>query len=140
MDIWHDLHRHAVFGSHKWRLNSSTMKLLMKKVPLEALGYGLRGFFDAEGSCFISPTRKNSATVSASSVNYRGLRQVSRLLVRLGIRHNFWRNYRNTINMSRRVGLEDFQKRVGFSIGRKREKLERAVKGSRSGTPCGHQI
>ena len=124
VDIWRDLHRYAVFGSRKWRLNPWSMRLLMKSVPLRVLGYGLRGFFDADGSFSRDPLHKASGRVTAVSVNYHGLRQISRLLSRLGIRHSFYKNYRNTIAMCARASLETYLQRIGFSIRRKRESLE----------------
>jgi len=107
------------------------MRLLMSGVPLQALGYGLRGFFDADGCFFQEPLRKASGTVTAVSVNYHGLRQISRLLSRLGIRHSFYRKYRNTIAIYARASLETYLQRVGFSIRRKRESLEKTIQAAK---------
>jgi LAGLIDADG-like domain len=131
VDIWRDLHRYAVFGSHKWRLKPWLMRCLMKRVALRVLGYGLRGFFDAEGSFRSGSKRKTSGTVTAGSVNYRGLKQISRLLERLGIRHRFYKNYRNAVSISGRASLETYLELVGFGIRRKRKSLEMTVKAAK---------
>jgi len=128
VDIWRDLHRYAVFGSRKWRLNPWLMRLLMNRVPLRTLGYGLRGFFDAEGSFFRHPIYKASGRLTVTSVNYHGLKQISRLLTRLGIRHSFYKKYRNTIGVYARASLETYLQRIGFSIRRKRERLELTIR------------
>ena len=127
VDIWCDLHRYAVFGSRKWRLKPWLMRFLMKRVPLRVLGYGLRGFFDAEGSFVSRSKRKTSGTVNAGSVNYRGLKQISHLLERLGISHRFHKQYVNTVSISGRANLETYLELVGFGIQRKREGLEMTV-------------
>ena len=131
VDIWQDLHRYAVFGSRKWRLKPGVMRFLMKRVPLRVLGYGVRGFFDAEGSFFRHPNRKASGRVTASSVNYHGLKQISRLLARLGIRHSFYRKYRNTIAIHAQDSLESYLERVGFGIRRKMEGLEMTIEAAK---------
>ena len=127
VDIWRDLHRYAVFGSRKWRLKPRVMRFLMKRVPLRVLGYGMRGFFDAEGAFFRQPNRKASGRVTVSSVNYHGLKQISRLLARLGVRHSFYKKYRNTIAIYAQASLEAYLKRVGFGIRRKMERLEMTI-------------
>jgi len=127
VDIWRDLHRYAVFGSRKWRLKPGVMRFLMKRVPLQVLGYGMRGFFDADGSFSRNPNCKASGVVRASSVNYHGLKQILRLLARLGIRHSFYSKYRNTIAIYAQASLEAYLERVGFGIRRKMEKLEMTI-------------
>ena len=97
-------------------------------VPLRTLGYGLRGFFDAEGSFFRHPIYKASGRLTVTSVNYHGLKQISRLLTRLGIRHSFYKKYRNTIGVYARASLETYLQRIGFSIRRKRERLELTIR------------
>jgi LAGLIDADG-like domain len=132
VDIWRDLHRFAVFGSHKWRLKRGLMRFLTRRIRLRVLGYGLRGFFDAEGS-FSHSLHKTSGRVVASSVNYRGLKQISRLLERLRIRHRFHRGYRNTVSIVGRASLEAYLELIGFSIRRKMERLEMTVGTMRGG-------
>src|SRR5207249_12170124 len=51
LDIWNYLHRYAFFGTRSWGLRRSVLKhLLSNKVSRTVVGYGLRGFFDADGS------------------------------------------------------------------------------------------
>ncbi len=123
VDVWRDLHKHAVFGRRCWRLRGRTMRLLLSRTRKSVLGFGLRGFFDAEGSVKYQRDRA-VRQVAVYSVNFPGLRQVSRLLERLGIRH---RLYANTISIMGRGNLEAFQKTIGFSIKRKNEALNNMI-------------
>lgn len=124
LDIWRDLHRYACFGRYNWRLSAKTFRhFLSRKVDLETLGYGLRGFFDAEGSVKYQ-IKRAARQVSVASVNHEGLLQISMLLQRLGIGHSL---YRDSIAIFGRANLENFQRRVGFLIPRKNEALKSMI-------------
>jgi len=83
------------------------------------IGQGLKGFFDADGSVKYE-VKRASRQVSVSSVNPIGLNQVSLLLRKMGLPHNV---YEDSIAIFGRRNLVDYQRKVGFSIGRKNEAL-----------------
>jgi intein/homing endonuclease len=115
----------------KWRLKPRLMRFLTRRIPRHVLGYGLRGFFDAEAS-FKQSLRKTSGSVVATSVNFRGLKQISQLLERLGIRHSFHKQYRNTVSITGLGNLEVYLDLIGFGIRRKTERLEMTVRAMRA--------
>lgn len=124
LDIWRDLHRYATFGRKCWRLSDEMLRhLLSNNVPSRLVGYGLRGFFDAEGSVKYQRDRA-ARQITAYSINYAGLGQVSRVLQKLAIKHSL---YKNSIAIFGRPNLESFQKLIGFSIRRKNEALNNMI-------------
>lgn len=123
-DVWRDLHRYAIFGRRNWKLSNRALRhLFSRKVAIRKLGYGLKGFFDAEGSVKYQ-RRRASRQVTVSSVNSAGLSQISSLLRKLGIQHGI---YGDTISIFGRSNLENFQTNVGFSIPRKNEALKSMI-------------
>jgi len=124
LDIWNDLHRFASFGTRLWGLRRVALKLLLSnKVSPTVVGYGLKGFFDADGSVKYQ-VKRASRQVTVSSVNPEGLEQISTLLDKVGIRHS---NYSDTIAIFGRQNLLDYQRIIGFGIARKNEALNNMI-------------
>jgi len=120
VDIWNDLHRYAIFGTRAWKFHDSTFQHLMSnKVSSSTLGQGLKGYFDADGSVKYQ-VKRASRQVNVSSVNPIGLNQVSLLLRKMGLPHGV---YEESIAIFGRRNLVDYQRKIGFSIGRKNEAL-----------------
>lgn len=124
VDIWKDLHQYASFGTRSWKFNKTAMNQLMSnKTSFDSIAYGVRGFFDADGSVKYD-VKRAARQVTVSSVNPTGLAQVSMLLARIGQGH---RLYKDSIAIFGRRNLVDFQRNIGFGIRRKNEALIRMV-------------
>ena len=124
VDIWNDLHRFASFGTRSWGLRGAVLKhLLSERVSRAVVGYGLRGYFDADGSVK-HDVKRSSRQVAVSSVNQKGLKQISTLLDKIGVRHSI---YRDSIAIFGRRNLLDYQRMIGFGIARKNEALNNMI-------------
>ena len=91
----------------------------------------LRGFFDGEGTVRIRIRKKKGKTrsVRVSSVNKKGLYEVKKLLELEGIKSMFYPQGEKCfmVDIEGKNRLKLFQKKINFSISRKREKLEEAL-------------
>ena len=124
LDIWNDLHRYAFFGTRSWGLRRSVLKhLLSNKVSRTVVGYGLRGFFDADGSVKYE-IKRASRQVTVGSVNSEGLKQISTLLDKIGLQHSV---YKDSIAIFGRQNLSDYERMIGFGIARKNEALNNMI-------------
>jgi hypothetical protein len=124
LDIWNDLHRYATFGTRSWGLRKEALRHLKSgKMSRIDVGYGLRGFFDADGSVKYH-AKRSSRQVTVSSVNWEGLQQVSTLLDKIGLRHSV---YEDSIAIFGRRNLLDYQRMIGFGIARKNEALNNMI-------------
>ena len=124
LDIWNDIHRYATFGTRSWGLRKEALRrLISDKVSRTDVGYGLRGFFDADGSVKYQ-AKRSSRQVTATSVNWEGLQQISTLLGKIGIRHSV---YEDGIAIFGRRNLLEYQKTIGFGIARKNEALNNMI-------------
>ena len=120
VDVWNDLHRYATFGTRSWGFRDSAFSYLTSdKTSSKTLGYGVRGLFDADGSVKYE-VKRASRQVTLGSVNPSGLKQVSILLNRIGLRHSL---YKDSIAIFGRENLIDYQQKIGFGIRRKNEAL-----------------
>src|SRR2546427_10958914 len=97
--------------------------LISDKVSRSDVGYGLRGFFDADGSVKYQ-AKRSSRKVTVTSVNWEGLMQVSTLLDKIGLRHSI---YEDSIAIFGRKNLLDYQRMIGFGIARKNEALNNMI-------------
>src|SRR3989442_7317833 len=124
LDIWNDIHRYATFGTRSWGLRKEALRrLISDKVSRTDVGYGLRGFFDADGSVKYQ-AKRSSRQVTATSVNWEGLQQISTLLGKIGIRHSV---YEDSIAIFGRRNLLEYQKTIGFGIARENEALNNMI-------------
>lgn len=127
--IVEDLHSLASWGIHCW-----TVPQCVVKGSRTIHAAYVRGFFDAEGSVFISVGRgspgKHHSHVAATSANETGLRGVAELLNRLGISHGFYPfevkgSTYYKLQIHKRSAVKRYAALVGFESARKREALER---------------
>lgn len=96
----------------------------------------LKGFFDAEGWVALSPLRYKEKIylrcyVSCSSTNSRGLKQISKLLQDLGIKHGIY-SYKNNYEWRITVKSESIRKfrdLIGFSTEPNNSRLNSFIKG-----------
>ena len=124
LDIWNDLHSYASFGTRSWGLRKEALgHLTSDEASRTDVGYGLRGFFDADGSVKYQ-AKRSSRQVTVTSVNPEGLRQVSTLLGKIGLRHSV---YEDSIAIFGRRNLLDYQRMIGFGIARKNEALNNMI-------------
>lgn len=118
--VCRDLLSYGKFGCYRWRVPSEILN--NRRLRLSAAF--LRGFFDSEGSV-------GSYQVNAVSVNQRGLKDIRKLLAKLGIESRVY-SIRNKayfiIRISHRRNLRLFEKHVGFTAQRKQAKLEQMVR------------
>lgn len=125
-----DLLSYAPFGISRWRVPEAVWN-----GSDEIVGAWISGFADAEGSVSFKPevSRRN---VRVSSTNEQGLRAVSALLDRLGIRHSWiparkrtpsaWRES-FALSVTFHEDLRLFAERVGFRSSKKRRLLSLAL-------------
>ena len=124
LDVWNDLHSHASFGTRSWGLRKEALEhLISDKASRTNVGYGLKGFFDADGSVKYQ-AKRSSRQVTVTSVNWEGLMQVSTLLDKIGLRHSI---YEDSIAIFGRKNLLDYQRMIGFGIARKNEALNNMI-------------
>jgi len=124
LDIWNDLHSYASFGTRSWGLRKEALgHLISDKASQTDVGYGLRGFFDADGSVKYQ-AKRSSRQVTVTSVNWEGLQQVSTLLDKIGLQHSV---YKDSIAIFGRRNLLDYHRMIGFGIARKNEALNNMI-------------
>jgi transcriptional regulator with XRE-family HTH domain len=86
--------------------------------------YYLRGIFDSQGS--VNFVEKSTKNVNLRSYNKRGLRQIKKLLIQLGIKSSILDKGRR-LYLFGRNNIEKFQNLINFSIKRKRLVLESLI-------------
>jgi hypothetical protein len=124
LDIWNDLHSYASFGTRSWGLRKGALRhLTSHKASRADVGYGLRGFFDADGSVKYE-AKRSSRQVTVSSVHWEGLQQISILLDKIGVRYGV---YKDSIAIFGQRNLLDYQRMIGFGIARKNEALNNMI-------------
>lgn len=128
-EAWLDMNKYAQYGKYDWRIKNDVMAQLLVMEPSK-VGYGLSGFFDAEG-CVVS--KKNSSfRISLASVNKLGLTQIQKILkicldVSSAIRFNpFSRCY--YLNISRSLNLQKLHQFVSFAELHKQKPFDEYVR------------
>ncbi len=113
MIIAQDLATYGNFRTTTWSVPSEIIKSNDERV----IGSFLRGYYDSEGTV-------SRSTISCSSINQRGLRQIQQLLLKLGIRTTL-SSYENcsVVFIFRKGRFRIFKDKVGFSIKRKLERV-----------------
>lgn len=116
----------VVTGSYSWKLPEIAF------VNREFRTGFLRGFFDGEATIRIrfrsKPWREKRRNVRVTSANKRGLEQLKELLEKEGIKSiiypadRYW-----CLDIEGRRRLATFQEKVGFSLQKKKQKLENAI-------------
>jgi len=126
--IFHDLKQYAVFGSYSWKLLDNAWKIMENMDKIE-LGRAVSFFWEAEGC----PIPK-SKTIEATSVNLVGLKQIQKIMYKLGIKTtitgpNFIASSKGlyTIRVSGRKNIELFKELVNFLSFRKQEGVKRLL-------------
>lgn len=116
-----DLLRYGVSFKHdKWRV-----PLEIRNASLDIQAAYLRGFFDSEGS-----VEKDGRRINGTSSNLPGLEDISALLRNLGIRSKIiYRPSGNihNVRIQDRASVELFAEHVGFTIARKKNKLQEGI-------------
>jgi len=116
--ICKDLMKYGQFGCYNWKTPD---KILNSKNDWIVINF-LQGLFDSEG-------RVGDYSVSFSSINNRGLEQVKLLLERLGIKSRAHYKHHITV-ITRKENLKKFRDTIGFTIERKKNKLNSFYKGN----------
>ncbi len=124
-----DLRSFGPLGTYDWRVP----RRIRHSLRLSAAWAS--GFFDADGHARFN-LKRSARSVTASSVNETGLREVPKILERLGIRSSWhsepegrgegWSPGHYVIVCDRR-SLERFAEVVGFRCSRKAELLQQAL-------------
>jgi len=119
------------FYEHGWRARTWRLKEIIFDSPEAVRERLVRGYFDADGTPYYNEMR-NRLIVRATSVNLAGLQDMKRLLISLGIHPGIYRKASDEssweLDIARLSDLESFRSRIGFSITRKRAKLEEAMR------------
>jgi hypothetical protein len=128
-NIFYDLRRYAIFGSHSWKLVDNAWKIV-RRMNKAKLGKCISFFWEAEGC----PIPK-SKTIEATSVNLLGLKQIQKIMDKLKIKTtitgpNFVASPVGlyTIRISGRKNIELFKKLVNFISSRKKEGIKKLLK------------
>jgi len=113
--VCNDLLSYGKFGTFEWRIPKEIIKSKNEKI----ISNFLRGLYDSEGSC-------SRYCIQIVSVNKLGLRGVSILLRKLGIKNNLLLNKKGyyIINITHRENLKRFGDKIGFTIKRKIKNIE----------------
>jgi len=121
--ICKDLLSKGSFGTYSWRVPNEIIQSNDEKI----MGYFLRGFYDSEGSV-------GDGCITLSSINISGLKQVGYLLEKIGIKNTIkpirGGKYR-VLYIFRKQRFKLFRNKIGFTIKRKREKLNGLLKNDR---------
>ncbi len=111
------------FMTHEWKVPVEIIKCNNKKI----IGNFLRGYYDSEGSV-------SRSVISVSSINLEGLKQIQKLLGKLGIKSTFRltknRKY-GILSIFRKQRFKIFLEKIGFTILRKQERLREILKNDR---------
>ena len=131
VEIWEDIRMYVELGKYDWKIKDDLMNYLLNECPLEDLGYGLSGIFDAE-SC-VSTLNKGYYNVQLGMVNLQGLQQIQQLLTKLNIysklsngrkpipEKNMKRYY--NLCISNQQNLIQFNKYIQFNIDKKKQRM-----------------
>ncbi len=113
--ICSDLLKEGDFRTFVWRIPKD---ILESKNELIISSF-LRGFYDSEGSA-------SKYCISASSSNNEGIKEVSLLLEKLGIKNKIIQTKRKhyVVNITGKERIKLFKERIGFTIKRKMERIE----------------
>ncbi len=115
-----DLLSYSSFKGNEWNVPHA-----IKTAPLDIKTSYLRGFFDSEGSVDI-----NSQRVSGTSACLPGLCGISELLTDFGIKSKVIQSSKKSVYNLRtcgRASVELFARYVGFTINRRKEKLQQLL-------------
>ena|GEM_PF-2110494 len=113
-----DLLKYGVYGTFDWQIPLKIIKSRHKTI----ISFFLRGFYDSEGSVA-------KYTISAGSINKKGLLQIKELLGKLKINSRFYTTGKYfTLVISKKIERRKFLELIGFTIQRKMEKLKDALK------------
>ena len=124
-----DLHSLATWGIHEWCVPQAVKD---GREPVKA-AY-VRGFFDAEGTVFMSvgigSPNKHHNNVSGTSANKEGLLELAQIMHDLGIGHGFYPSVIDgktywKLQVHKRSEVLRFADKVGFESPCKRKALER---------------
>jgi intein-encoded DNA endonuclease-like protein len=118
--IAQDLARYGNFRTRNWEVPEEIMAGNNEK----CVGMFLRGFYDSEGSS------SSRSSITCSSVNERGLKQVKELLRMLGIESTLRPQQKGryfVLYIFRKERFKLFREKVGFTIKRKLDKLDETL-------------
>ena len=136
-EVFEDILSYGKFGTKNWRVPG-----IIKESSSSIKGSFLRGFYDSEGS--VDSTRK----IIAVSTNKEGMSNITELLCSLGIRPLNIKMIEGAENRSScyvvkitgKNYIDLFEKNVGFSIKRKRDKLISLIRGYKTNSRAKRDI
>jgi len=122
-----DLLRYGKFGTFEWRVPKGILNGNDKKV----ISNFLRGMYDSEGTV-------SKSSIALSSVNKKGLGDISKLLKILGIKSSIYmyRNKYYNLYIFRKERFKIYKEKVGFTIKRKENRLNEVLKNGISYKPA----
>lgn len=125
--ICRDLLSYGKFGTFEWRVPKEILNCNNEKI----ISSFLRGIYDSEGSVA-------RAAITTSSVSKKGIKEISWLLKRLGIKNKIclYRNKYYTLYIFRKERFKIYREKVGFTIKRKQERLNEILKNDKSYKPA----
>lgn len=119
-----------IFSFGKFKKENWRIPELIKNSNIKIKSAFLRGFFDSEGEI-----DKKIGRVGATSMNFKGLQEIGKLLIDLGIKYtiikkkdirpNSHQKYVLRLNDKKSIAL--FDKHIGFTIKRKQAILDNFV-------------
>lgn len=125
--ICEDLLKYGKFGTLEWKVPEEILNCNDEKI----ISNFLRGIYDSEGS-----VAKSAVTIS--SVSKKGIKGISYLLKKLGIKNKI-RLYRKkyyTLYIFRKERFKIYREKIGFTIKRKQERLNEMLKNDLSYKPA----
>ncbi|MAG20006.1 hypothetical protein CL618_01070 [archaeon] len=123
-NVFNDLLDYNSFQTRKWKVPKE-----IKKSPEIIIQNFIKGFFDSEGT-----VREKGYQINAVSINSKGIQEIKKLLLKVGIKSNILKRKRinksdiYNLNITGRKSIELFKNNINFIIIRKRKKLEKLVK------------
>lgn len=125
--VCNDLLRYGSYGTFDWRVPKEVKESKDEKI----ISSFLRGIFDSEGST-------NKSSITMASVNKNGIEDIRELLKKIGIESKIGicnRRY-SILWIFRKQRFKIFREKVGFTIKRKKDKLNEILKNDKSYKPA----
>lgn len=117
-----DLMRLALFGTYDWHIPFSLVNSYARKVAW------VKGFFS--GEAYVGPSH-----IKVQTVNEKGMKELSKLLDEIGIRHKMYKynprrkNHKEVhiLRIQRKKEIKKYHDTIGFWHARKTQKLKKTL-------------